>query len=128
MAILKCSECGNVLDENDKVCGECGCPIYVHPNKKINKSETKRTTIRNVDRDIEKTFASLLIYGEVFKWIIAAVSIIVALMLFFDENNSIIGLVVLIVGLITSFLSSMMFKWMGYSLKCLYDIRNDLNK
>ena len=27
MIVIKCNDCGNILNQNDMVCNKCGCPV-----------------------------------------------------------------------------------------------------
>lgn len=120
---ILCSECGKEIDCNSEVCSNCGNPI-----KKKNNLDTKIS----LDTEIENNIASYLVYGDITKIIIIVFSIIMALICLIASQEEpfilIIGIIIFVVGLIIAFLSSMMIKWFGYNLKCLYDIKNEISK
>ena len=116
MTLINCSECGKELSPTESVCSNCGNPI-----KKKN----------SLDTEIENNIQSYLIYGETIKLIIIVISIILALIcliVFWDSPGVLIGIIIFILGLISAFLSSMMIRWFGYNLKCLYDIKTEISK
>ncbi len=82
---------------------------------------------KSIDSDIEYNIKSYLTYGNISKWVIIVATIIISLICFTNEETIIIGILILPIGLIIAFLISVMIKWFGYSLKCLYDIRNNTN-
>ena len=77
-----------------------------------------------MNEEIEKNINSYLVYGSVVKGIIIVATVIATLACFMDESTAFIGVIVLIGGMITAFVSAMIIKWFGYALKCLYDIKN----
>ena len=54
MALIKCSECGNVVSDKVNFCPKCGCPIQ---NKTFAEAKNKNTTINRLlygDNEITK--------------------------------------------------------------------------
>ena len=83
----------------------------------------------NEDTNIEKNYASFINLGDTVKWIIIILTILKVLALSsatgtidsFIEFYSIITPI--ITGIVSAIVASMIIKWFGYALKCLYDIR-----
>ena len=77
-----------------------------------------------MNEEIEKNINSYLVYGSVVKGIIILATVIATIFCFMDESTAMFGIIILIGGMISAFVSAMIIKWFGYALKCLYDIKN----
>ena len=78
----------------------------------------------SLDINIEKNISSFLAWGEVIKWLMIILGIIIFIICLTSKEEILSGIFMLIIFIIYGFLSSMLLKWFGYVLKCLKDIKN----
>ena len=80
-----------------------------------------------MDIEIEKNIKSFLNYGTTIE-ILTIVGTIIATFGCFAEDETEIGFIVLFCGIISALIVSMAIKWFCYTLHCLYEIKNNINK
>lgn len=113
MAMIKCSECGREIDNEASACMYCGNPIGKTNSysKSFNSQET------------EKTITSLLELSRIslgLSIVLGIFVIILGLMLSSDG-----GIILLVLGfalMLVGFLLKVVFMWMAYMLRNIYEI------
>ena len=80
-----------------------------------------------INKQIYNGIVSYLNFANIVKWGSIILSVILAVICFSIEGAEGFGVIILFFGILIAPMLSMMIKWFGYSLKCLYDIRNNTN-
>ena len=80
-----------------------------------------------MDMEIEKNIKSFLNYGTTIEILTIIATCIAAFGCFAEEEPG-IGFIMLFCGIISALIVSMAIKWFGYTLHCLYEIKNNTNK
>ena len=94
--------------------------------EKVEDDEEEEDKTR-IDIEIEKNIKSFLNYGTTIE-VLTIVGTIIATFGCFAEDETEIGFIVLFCGIISALIVSMAIKWFGYTLHCLYEIKNNINK
>ena len=85
----------------------------------INSDSLEKIT----DNAIKKNISSCLICGEIIKWFMFIMAFIYLLIGISVDDGILAWLIVSVTFILSGVISSMMLKWFGYTLKCLYDIK-----
>lgn len=115
MALIKCNECEKEISDKASVCPNCGCP-QLEQNYEQNNLNTE------INKKIENNIESVLTWGDtclVLFILIAIINFIICTSL----NQVVLAFIGTICCIIAAFLTSVIIKWFGYTLKCLYDIK-----
>ena len=92
--------------------------IDYNTNEEDNESFEKIT-----DEAIKKNVSSCLLYGEIIKWFMFIIAFIYFIIGISSGEGILMWIIISLVFVLSGFISSMMIKWFGYVLKCLYDIK-----
>ena len=93
------------------------------------KEEEQREEIEEIrmDMEIEKNIKSFLTYGDAIE-VLMIIGVIITAIICFSSENTGVGFIVLICGIISAVVTSMAIKWFAYTLKCLYEIKNNIKQ
>lgn len=93
--------------------------------EEVEEEYTEETATKEVsfDTEIEKNISSFITWASAIKWLMIITGVIMFI-ISIANDSAIVGIVMFITFVICGFLYSMFFKWFGYVLKCLHDIKN----
>ena len=90
-------------------------------NEEVMEEKYKKIT----NEEIESNISSYLLYGDIVQFVIIVLAIIVLVagLISTEGQGGLLWIIISIAIICSGLLSSMMIKWFGYVLKCLYDIK-----
>lgn len=117
MAMIKCIECGNEIDDNAKICIHCGCPMSTNKVDRTSSDKKTEETINNILYESKAVPVILIICGiiSIFLGLTAFDNIIFAIAF---------GGALVIVGILSKYI----LEWMAHILKNIYEINKNTRK